>query len=49
MGLAIYEATARQSADPTIIAFCGTALAITLGIHGDIARRKRRRDDSGDL
>ncbi len=44
MGLTIYEATVRQSADPTIIAFCGTALAITLGVQGDIFRRKRRED-----
>ncbi len=47
MGLAIYEAIARKSADPTVIAFCGTTLAIVLGVRGD-AYRRGRRDDSDD-
>ncbi len=49
MGLAVFEATARKSADPTVIAFCGTTLAIVLGVHGDINRRRKRDGSSGEL
>ena len=48
MGLAIYEATVRSSADPTVIAFCGTTLAIVLGVQGDAYRRRRRDSDDSD-